>query len=161
MTAASYYARKNVVHLDGTNVFQTHEDQENERLVATIIEGAWACELRSFGALSPIDWFAVRDGRVVGVLELKSRQHTSDKFATVFLNVRKWLALMLAEAGIGVPSIFAVKFTDKIMWVPVHDIEASRLRIGGCTRKVKSNSDVEPVIEVPVSIMRPFPAGAA
>ena len=153
---SSYYTRENVVHLDGTNVFQTGEDRDNERAVADIIEKAWSCELRPFGALSPIDWFAVRYGRLVGLVELKSRPHEANRYPTVFLNVRKWLALQLAEAGLGVPSLFVVKFTDATMWIPLRDIDASQLTIGGCARKVKSNSDVEPVIEVPISRMRPF-----
>ena len=46
-----------------------------------------------------VDFFALRDGMLVGVLELKSRSHTSTTYSTVFLNVRKWGSLMLYHLG--------------------------------------------------------------
>jgi hypothetical protein len=152
--AMSYYERQNVVHLDGTRVFHKPEDDRAEHEVAAVLGAAWQCELRQFGALSPIDWYATRLGRMTGVLELKSRSHAFGTYPTVFLNVRKWLALQLASAGLGVPAIFVVKFTDGIAWAPLVTIDASAMRIGGCRELVKSRSDIEPVIDVPITILR-------
>lgn len=152
----TYYERENILHLDGTHIFQTSQDRKNEQEVAAILEQAWSCQLRLFGSLSPIDWFAVRHERMVGLLDLKSRNHSASHFPTVFLNVRKWLALLLAENGLGVPAIFVVKFLDTVLWIPLRDIDTTRLRIGGCSRRVKSDNDIEPVIEVDVTVMRPL-----
>jgi hypothetical protein len=150
---ASYYERDQVTHLDGTKVFQNSDDRRNEIDVASILSKKWECRLARFGDLSPIDWYAERHGRVVGVLELKSRTHPSNKFDTVFLNVRKWLSLNLASIGLGCPALFVVKFTNDLRWIKVSDIDASRQRIAGCSRLVKSASDIEPVIEVEISKM--------
>lgn len=150
----SYYERTNVVHLDGSHIFHKPEDQRAERDVAEQISAIWKCELHSFGSLSPIDWYAVRYGRMVGVLELKARGHTAETYPTVFLNVRKWLALSLATIGLHVPAIFVVKFIDKTCWTPLAEINASRVVIGGCARQVKAVNDIEPVIEVPITILR-------
>lgn len=151
---ATYYQRGGATHVDGTEIFQTEEDRSAEAAVAKVLEAAWRCRIASFGLLSPVDWYAERDGRLVGVLELKSRSHEAGKFETVWLNVRKWLALQLASVGLNCPAIFVVQFLDGIWWVPLREIEAGQPRVLGCTRIVKSVNDQEPVIDVPVAIMR-------
>jgi hypothetical protein len=160
-----YYGRQGAVHLDGTPIFATEEDRRHEAEVAALIASHWACSIRLFGALSAVDWYAERHGRLIGVLELKSRSHALDRYPTVFLNVRKWLALTLARVGLGVPALFVVRFTDQLRWVPLSAIDPNQVRIAGCNRLVKSHSDIEPVIEVPVadlrSIDRLYPVGTA
>jgi hypothetical protein len=150
---SQYYARTSAVHLDGTPIFKTKEDRDNEATVAQLIEAAWGCKLGEFGALSPIDWYAQRDGRLVGLLELKTRWHPRDDYPGVFLNARKWLALSLGSIGMGVPALFVVKFTDGVYWVPISKVDATTHRIGGCSVRVKSVNDIEPIIEVPLSTM--------
>jgi hypothetical protein len=149
-----YYAREAEPVGDGTLSFATLQDERNEADAARLLEAHWKCELHLFGKLSPIDWYATRHGRIVAVAELKTRTHPSGRFPTVFLNVRKWLALSLAETGLGVPALFAVSFTDGVFYVRNAEVDASQVRIGGCSRVVKSSSDVEPVIEVPLELMR-------
>lgn len=150
---SSYYERSNIVHLDGTNVFQTAEDRNNERTTAALIEKAWGCKLISFGALSPVDWHAERFGRTVGILELKSAHRSKDQYPHAILNVRKWFALMLGTLGLDVPAIFVVRFNDAVLWVPVKKIDARKMRLGGCSRRVKNDNDIEPVILVPIAEM--------
>src|SRR5262245_31248589 len=94
--------RPKLVHLDGTSVFQSGEDVRQQREVAQEIEQAWGCTVHSYPALSPIDWFAERDGRMVGQLELRRRSCPAAQYADVFLPVAKWLALTLGAIGTGV-----------------------------------------------------------
>ena len=150
----TYYERLGSMHLDGSQIFATPEDMAAEDEISSAVEAAWDCTLKRFGALAPVDWFAVRHDRVVGVLELKTRTHSIAEYSTVFLNVRKWLALTLAACGLGVPAIFVVRFTDGVRWCSVREVDASQIRIGGCSRVVKAANDIEPVIEVPVTLMR-------
>ena len=96
---------------------------------------------------------------MVGCGELKTRSHSSSQYRTVFLNVRKWLALLMAENGLGVPSVFVVRFTDCVKWIKIADIDGTKIRIGGCKQIVKSRNDIEPVIEVPVRSMLPLKSG--
>ena len=152
----SYYDRKPVTMLDGTLIFSEPQDRANEREVADIIEAAFQCKMHPFGLLSAIDWWAERHGRMVGLLELKSRTHDSQKYGTVYLNVRKWLALSLGSIGLGVPSTFVVRFTDTVKFIHLKDIEASTVSIAGMGQKrvVSFESDVEPIIEVPIASMK-------
>lgn len=150
----SYYSRARVAHVDGTNVFQTPEDARNEREVADLLAAAWRCEVSPFGALCPVDWYAQRHGRLVGVMELKARPHASTKYPTVYLNVRKWLALSMASLGLGCPAVFVVRLTDGVFWTPLAMVEPSGCRVAGCMSIVKSRSDIEPIIEVRVAILK-------
>lgn len=153
---ASYYDREVTTFLDGSPVFATEKDRRNEESTARVLERAWRCELRRYGELSPVDWFAVRDGRIVGVLELKSRSHESTRYPTVFLNQRKQLSLVWAAMGTGAPALFVVRFTDGIWWTIV-GLAMGDIKLGGCREIVKARSDIEPVIHVPVAEMRQLP----
>jgi hypothetical protein len=157
MQSGSYYDRESAQHIDGSLIFKTREDRESEAFVAREISEAWKCELLSFGDLCPIDWYAVRDGRFVGVIELKTRSHARNRYPTTFLNMRKWLALTMAEQWTGAPAILAVRFTDGVYWAPISRLKAPlTVRVGGCTHIVKSRSDVEPQVEVPIEALRPL-----
>jgi hypothetical protein len=149
-----YYARNRITHVDGTAVFQTEADREHERDTAARLEQAWRCRIRSFGALAPVDWYAERDGRLIGVVELKARPHASTRYPTVYLNVRKWLALGLAATGLGCPAILVVRLSDGLFWVSLSEIDAGCHRISGCMTIVKSTTDIEPIIEIPIAILR-------
>jgi hypothetical protein len=150
----SYYQRGKILHLDGTNIFQTEDDRKTEQEISAYLSEVWECSVRPFGALCPVDWYAERYGRLIGVLELKSRPHDFAKYSTVFLNVRKWLALNLAAIGLGCPAVFIIRFNDGIYWCRISDIDARVNRIAGCTELVKSHNDIEPVVEVRNEILK-------
>lgn len=148
-----YEDRTGSTHVDGTPIFQQQQDRDGESLVVDRLRDAWSCEIEPFGMLAPLDYFAIRNGRLSAVLEIKCRSHAEGTYKTVFLNVRKWLALGLAQTGMGVTAIFVVKFTDAISYIRWEDISCSRMSIAGCSERVKSHSDVEPIIEVAVADM--------
>jgi len=147
-----YYSR-HFTRREEANSFCTDEDQKNEGEVAKILERKWKIKLHRYCLFSPVDWWAERRGNLIGIVELKTRSHAAGKYSTVFLNVRKWLALKLASIGLGVESLFVVKFTDSLLWIKIKDIDASRHIIGGCKKIVKAKTDIEPVIEVPINTM--------
>lgn len=153
---SGYYNRFANANTDGSPLFAMDHDKANETAFAGLVSQAWRCEMHPFGRLCPVDYYAVRDGRLSGVLELKSRSHASDRFPTVFLNVRKWLALQMASVGLGVPAVFSVQFADGPRWIRVDEIDARQHAIGGTMRPIKSRSDIEPVILVPVDTMKPL-----
>lgn len=148
-----FYKRSGARHLDGTLIFKTAEDEQNEKIVADLLTAAWGVTLHPFALLSPVDWFAEREGRVVGVLELKCRSHESTKYPTVFLSFRKWLVLTLSALGLNVPAIFVVRFTDAVRWIEIARVHHEGVEMGGCSRIFSSRANIEPVIEVPIADM--------
>jgi hypothetical protein len=157
----NYYERTSGTNSDGTATFASPCDLAKQAEVAALVESAFGpgLELKEFGRLCPIDYYAVRHGRMSSVLEIKSRTHDAARYPTVFLNVRKWLALQMASIGFGVPAYFVVQFTDLTKYIEVSLVDASRHRIAGTSHVVKSKSDIEPVIEVPIESMKAIAIG--
>jgi hypothetical protein len=153
---SNYYTRTSSTNSDGTPLFATQADNASQAAVAEMIERSFGpgLQVKQFGHLCPIDYYAERDGRMAAAIEIKCRSHDSLAYPTVFLNVRKWLAMKMASVGLGVPAFFVVRFTDQVLYVNIDDIDASKQRIGGTSRIVKSKSDREPVIEVPIAGMQ-------
>lgn len=133
--------------------FHTPADKARENSVALKVEPKLNVQLIRYPDLNPIDWYAVRDEQVVALLELKGRNNASFKYETVFLSLRKWLALMMARQGFGVPGIYVVEFTDNIYWIPVENVHGSKLKLKGHATRERAFHDIEPMIEVPVSDM--------
>lgn len=150
----SYYQRQAVVHSDGTKIFQTEDDRRSECEVAALVERRWGCTLKPFGALATVDYYVQKHQRMVGVAELKTRSHELKRYPTTFLNVRKWMSLNDASFGLHVPAVLIVRFTDGCFWIPITAIDASRHIVGGCMRIVKSHTDIEPQIEIPIGQLR-------
>jgi hypothetical protein len=157
----SYYQRQTRTDANGLRVFSTPEDHASEDRVARILERAFNCTLHAWPTYHPVDWFAARGGKMVALLELKTRSHASTAFDTVWLNVRKWSALYEHGKALAVPSLFVVQFTDQLRYIDLRDVNAARHRIGGCRQVVKSFTDIEPVIEVEVASMKVVPQGGA
>jgi hypothetical protein len=153
LSKPDYYQRKSQKNADGSPCFYSAEDQANEHETRLILGYLWNCEIKPFGQLSPVDFFAVRNGALVSVLELKTRSHPTNAYPTVYLNVRKWGSLMLYYFGLGCPALFVVRFTDGYRWIDVNQIDASKWKIGGTKKIVKSHTDIEPVILVPIDAM--------
>ena len=153
----SYYTRKPTINSDGAPGFTTPEDTANEEALRKRIEQVWNCELRHFGKLCAIDFYALRHNRMVGLVEVKSRDHEMDAYPTAFLNVRKWLALTLGQVGLGVPATFVVGWHDQARFIRITDVDTSDIRIAGAARLVKSHTDIEPIIFVKTADMKPLP----
>jgi hypothetical protein len=132
-------------------------DNERERDVARHVAQYCGFQLRSFGAqFSPIDYYAVRDGRVAAVLEIKVRTHAADTYPTVWLSARKWLVLTLAAAGFCCAALFVVRFADGDRFVNLDDVDPRWHELTGWTMPRAAN-DIEPLIHVPVATMERIP----
>lgn len=150
---ADYYQRASTRTPSGSPRFANAADRKSEQETALLLGHLWNCEIKPFGLLSPVDFFAVREGLLIGVLELKTRTHASTAFSTVFLNLRKWGSLMLYHFGLGCPALYVIRFTDEYRWISITEVDASKWTIGGTKTIVKSHTDIEPVILVPVAQM--------
>ena len=146
-----YYERETHANSDGSPLFCADIDKDNETEIKSLLEEKWNCTIKPFGKLCPVDFYALRDNRICAVIELKTRSHKHNKYNDVFLNLRKWFCLMLSENRLGCPALFVVKFIDKIGYVRVGQIDVKNISLGGCSRVVKSNTDIEPVINVPIA----------
>lgn len=133
------------------------QDAAKEEKAVGLLESVWDCRIERFGGFfNPIDFYAYRHDRMVAFIEFKQRSHVAGKYPTVFLNVRKYLHLVTASHSFFIPSMFVVGFSDCYRYIDVSKVNATNQRIGGCNRRYKGQSDIEPVIEVPVGSMVPI-----
>lgn len=132
--------------------FQNKDDLAIQKDTAAQLAALWSCEIRTFGANDPVDWYGLRDGRTVFVAEFKNRTNTKDHYSTVYLSMRTWLALSLASVGLGVEAYYVVRFTDAVCWIDLANVDPRRHTFGGRTDRGVDN-DLEPVIHVSVATM--------
>jgi len=138
-----------------TPVYFSEKDKENEAAVVGILSKKWNCTFHSFGMYFPIDFYALRDNKMVGVIEIKTRNKSSRDYSYVFLALRKWISLGLVQNGLGVPAIFVVQFTDRLMFIPFDKIDAKRFEVGGRKdRNGGGGNDLEPLIKVDIAEMK-------
>ena len=134
--------------------FESDADRASQDEVRAIMAERFGLDVRSFGTLSEVDFYLARAGKVVAVAELKVRKNASTAYPTVFLSVRKWLALAMLGFGHGCHALFVARFTDCIKWIRLSDVDASRTLYFDTRRVYRIESDRELVIEVPVADMR-------
>lgn len=127
-------------------------DVANERAVADVLERVWQCSMHRYGFMDSLDWWIERRGKTVGYAELKARDVELAYYPTVYLALRKWLALQLA-ALTGPSGLFVVRFTDAMCFANVHDIDARRITVAGRSDRPDMPNDREPIIEVPIATM--------
>lgn len=130
----------------------TDEDIQGENEVAKELERVSGWKVHSFGKFNPVDFYAEKDGRVIAVLELKRRNITSTQHNTIFLSVRKMLALQMAGIGLGVKPLFVVKFIDGLFILQVNGFIPTQPIIAGRTDRGYV-MDQEPIYKVPIRLM--------
>ena len=128
-------------------------DVDNENAAATRLEAAWAVKLHRYPRLHSIDWYAERADELVGYVEIKSRTVTADQYPTVFLSLRKYLALTTLEQATGIPGTFVAGFAcGSLRWIRTRDVDARHVTIAGRTDRGRPE-DREPMILVPIPDM--------
>jgi hypothetical protein len=136
---------------------QTAADLKKEQEVARILEKWAKCQIIKFGEHDPIDRYAIRDKFVVCLLEIKCRDHALGEFPTTWMSARKWMALAMGAMGFGVPAYWVVRFTDKIGYVNVFEVEGSKpFMAGRRDRNPPEEHDIEPMIDVPIEKLHVF-----
>lgn len=149
----SWQDRGPTTHIDGTLIFKTKQDTENEKAVASLVSEKFNCVTHAIADMSPVDWVFLRHGRVVGVGELKIHRGHFKEHPTAILNLRKWLALLLAGQGMAVPPIYVSQWSDWTGWVDVRKLDAHHVnvRMIRCKpRGTDSPSNYEPCIMIPL-----------
>jgi hypothetical protein len=137
-----------------TGQLATLEDVCVQDEVAELLAAAWRCDVHGFrDPYSPLDYWLERDGKLCGFAELKARSHSIERFPTVYLASRKWLALELAGERHDVAAVFVCKFTDRLCWIRATDVDAARHTIVARVREPAGANDREPVIEIPTSAL--------
>jgi hypothetical protein len=106
-----------------------------------------------------IDWWLEQGTKCVAVAEMKCRDCLPKTYPTIYLAMRKYIALTIAQLR-GPTGLFIVGFSDGSAYtVRVHDIDTrQKVVVRGRFDRPGVPNDREPCIEVPMSDMtRVFP----
>jgi hypothetical protein len=129
------------------------DGQAGEAEVADILAAAWKCQVRPTPLRSYYDFEFDRNGRTVGICEVKTRRFESFKYADTYLPLEKWYRLLDISRSLEVVGIFVANFTDEIRWIEVGQIDARRHEVCGRTDRPDMPHDWSTKILVPVADM--------
>lgn len=127
--------------------FQAEDD------IKEYIGERWNCTVADLGDFGDIDWLVYRDNRIVAIAEFKRLYRPSEEWPNLYFNLKKWIPLMLVGAGLKVPAYFIVQFDNKITYIDVADVDATKHEVNGRDDRGRS-SDLQPAILVPVNQMK-------
>jgi hypothetical protein len=133
----------------------TPEDIARQERVARALEKAWGITLvRDPNDMAQINYTVRTDREVVGYVLIKTRKNAHDRFPELGINRNKYRALMRQRGG-GLPVIWATGFTDDvILWIRAEDIDPTFSQMRGRSDREGVSTDVEPMIDVPISEMK-------
>lgn len=131
----------------------TAETLENEHRVKAFLEDLWNVDLCERDTYDPIDWDIVQDGQQMGVIELKSYNRKTFDSPTVFLNIRKFIALRDWHRRNDKPAFYMVNFLDQIRYINVMHVSTAEPIMGG-QKDGPRKTDWEPMYLVPVADMK-------
>ena len=139
------------------SILEQPADVDNEHTAAARLEAAWGVKLHRFPRLHAVDWYAEREDRLVGYVEIKVRTVTADSYPTVFLSLRKYASLTNLEHATGIPSTFVAGFAcGSLLWIRTSDVDARSIVMGGRTDRGLT-MDREPMVNVPIADMVSVP----
>jgi hypothetical protein len=147
-----YKKREEYISVNGIKSRSNDSDARREQDVRKIIEEKWECKLQYIGKFTPIDFFVIKNEKLAGYIELKSRSNFTDTYPSLFMDINKWMHLQLASVSQGVPAYFFCQFIDQIKYIKVSEIDARRMCV-----IIKDDAGIreyEPVIEIPINTMK-------
>lgn len=132
-------------------IYETAEDRNNERRLATKIERHYNCMLTKMPMKLSLDFMAMRDGKAVAFIEARQRKIAMNKYPTYMLSLYKAMQARLLTMTTGLPCFLAVQWTDKAGMVRLPpSFEDFYVEVGGTTRR-DDPQDIEPMVHFDIA----------
>lgn len=136
--------------------YETQSDSDRERLVVESMAIAWGLNPIKLPKFYKQDWaLAKLDKTVRAIVEVKCRTHERGRFDTLILSLDKWQALAMLSERTSTKGLLGVRYSDGIYWIVAQHQPEWKITIGGRTDRADPD-DVEPVIHIPSSQLRPL-----
>ena len=129
-------------------LYETQDNLNSERDVATHLEKIWKCEMSKLPIRYHLDFVAQRGKNAVAFCEVKVRTYSMEqigKMGGYMLSLGKWSsAKQMCEAS-GMPFILVVKTTDGIWYAIIQSFEPDNVIVNG--RQDRNDwQDIEPCV---------------
>jgi hypothetical protein len=133
-------------------LFETEIDLLHERAVADVLEILWRCQLVKRAPTDPCDYNAVRDDKLMSVIEIKCRTSEKARYPTVYVSHDKRNDLLAEGELLGVPALWVVRFTDMLCYIDAGKITGS-VTLAGRPPRAGSTKDQEKMIELDIQLL--------
>ena len=133
---------------------ETWNDKKNQKTATKVFAAKMDCEVHTYPQLWPVDGYAYKGKRVMGMLEIKG---ASVPRRIGFLNFRKYTALRDATriSTNNIPGYFVIYDAEGLHWIDVKELGVTvqvEMAIVGYV-KLKSSADIEPAFQIKKSDM--------
>ena len=124
--------------------YERPEDRAEEAAVCKELEEK-GLQFEKLPPKDVIDFAVLKEGKVVGFMEVKARSNASDHYPTFMISMAKFLRIKQILDSTGIPTALVVKYTDKVrrLWIAkdtLHFVEMGGRHDRG------DGEDVEPVV---------------
>ena len=126
---------------------------KNEDGFKLCIESKWSMLLDKLPIVYGFD-YACRRKDIVGWIELKNRKLNSYDYKDSMINLNKWLKAKELRDGTGLPTILAVRYYDKDLYVKLTDDTPHKIKWGARTTKTRDWQDIGPAVHIPISAFK-------
>lgn len=121
-----------------------------EDRVSEILAERWKCQVRPSPRFAHYDLELDRNGRMVAIVEVKTRRCRSDKYETTYITLDKWYRLFDLSRALEIPAFYVVNFTDEIRFIDATRIDPRNFETCGRTDRPYMRHDISTKILVPV-----------
>ena len=137
-------------------LYESDGDRLAERQIADVIEGQMDCRLFKMPMRYGLDYMAMRQGKAVAFLEMKSRNCLSTTYETYMIGLHKLMSAQSLTRATGLPCMLVVRWQDKIGMakLPAEGMPEWWTIANGGTAKRNDARDIEPVVHIPVARFR-------
>ena len=133
--------------------YETGDQRLVEHEVAEKLAYKWHATQVAFPDGSTVDRVLVRDGRVIGLVEIKTRQTPVDKYPTYYASHQRLQRLRYIAKALRLPPVFVVQWSDACGWLNPAETKPVRIDVGGRVDR-GDQFDVELVEHYPTNLFR-------
>ena len=140
-------------------MYETSGDRQNEKKVVEFLQERWNCEADKLKIACEIDYSLTRDGKIIGVMEIKCRKYdykTLDGWNGLILSAHKWQAAKRWGKTHEIAFVLALGLLDGIYVLSVGANEKWPLLqlITGGRRDRNDPQDIEPCVLIPMKLFK-------
>lgn len=134
--------------------YETELHLAAERECIEEVQMAWNCVLLKLPKSYRADYLAMRDGRIVGWVEVKCRSHEWDDYEAwggYMISLGKAMAVCQLAERTNMPACLIVSACKDIRWSP---LSTGHPLVRGGRKDRKDDADIEPCLMIPTKLFK-------
>ena len=132
--------------------YERPEDRAEEAAVCKELEEK-GLQFEKLPPKDVIDFAVLKEGKVVGFMEVKARSNASDHYPTFMISMAKFLRIKQILDSTGIPTALVVKYTDKVRRLWIAKDTPHLVEMGGRYDR-GDGEDVEPVVHFKTELFK-------